>query len=416
MTKKKKILFIHQNFPAQYKHIYKALIDEGHEVHSLSIKEYIDTNMVNHHYKLSSLSSENINEWAVEFESKMIRAESAAKKALEIKESGFYPDLIIGHPGWGETFFLKEVWPEVKLLSYVEFYYKTSNCDVDFDKEFVESVLKRDFDKFYNYTKFKLAARNAPFLASYSTSDFLVCPTEYQKNLVPEPIRSKIDVIHDGIDTEVLKPKDDVTVTINGRQFSKKDNIVTYISRSLDPYRGFHIFMRSLPEVLKNNPEANIFIVGGQDTHGYGAPLKDGNFKDYFLNEIRGQVDTDKIFFLDFLEYSSYLRVIQISSVHIYLTYPFVLSWSLLEAMSCEAIIIGSKTEPVTEVLTDNDTGLLIDFFDSDQLSKMITKVLKNKDNYIKIKKNARKKILKDYDLKKVCLPAHLKLINKALK
>tara|TARA_B110000444_G_C18786791_1_gene570351 strand:+ start:96 stop:1346 length:1251 start_codon:yes stop_codon:yes gene_type:complete len=416
MNKRKKILFVHQNFPAQYKHIYRALIEEGHEVHSLSIRKYNDSIMKNHHYNLSGSSTEGINEWTVEFESKMIRAESAAKKALEIKENGFYPDLIIGHPGWGETFFLKEIWPETKLLSYVEFYYKTKDCDVDFDKDFVESVLKRDFDSFYNYTRLKLTARNAPFLASYSTSDFLVCPTEYQKSLVPSPIREGIEVIHDGIDTDTLKPNDEVTITINKRKFNKDDEIVTYISRSLDPYRGFHIFMRSLPEVMGNNPNANIFIVGGKETHGYGAPLKEGNFKDFFLDEIKDKIDMSRIFFLDFLEYSSYIRVLQISTVHIYLTYPFVLSWSMLEAMSCEALIIGSKTDPVTEVITDNKTGLLIDFFDISGLSKKITKVLKNKDNFIKIRKNARKKIIQDYDLKNTCLPAHLALINKALK
>lgn len=412
---KKNILFVHQNFPAQYKHISLALVDLGYEVHTLSVKEYSHEGMNNHMYKFTSNSSDNINQWSIEFETKMIRAESAAKKALELKENGFNPDLIIGHPGWGETFFLKEIWPDTKMLSYVEFYYKTINCDIDFDKSFIENTLKKDFETFHNYNKLKLAARNAPFIASYATSDCLVCPTEYQKSLVPEVLRSNINVIHDGIDTNLLKPKEDISITIKNRKFTKKDNIVSYISRSLDPYRGFHIFMESVPSILRNNPDANIFIVGDKNNHGYGAPAPDGSFKDIFYSSIKDTIDHKRVFFLDFLEYSSYIKILQITSAHIYLTYPFVLSWSMLEAMSCGALIIGSNTLPVKEVINDNENGLLVDFFDSKSLANLVTKVLKNKSNFKKIRENARKTVIENYDLEKVCLPSHIKLIEEVL-
>ena len=412
----KKILFVHQNFPGQYKHISVKLVDLGYEVHTLSIKEYSHEGMSNHSYNLIGQSSENINQWSIEFETKMIRAESAARKALDLKENGFFPDLIIGHPGWGETFFLKEVWPEAKILSYVEFYYKTTDCDIDFDKDFIEKTLMKNFDEFHIYNKLKLTARNSPFLSSYTTSDYLVCPTEYQKSLVPKILISAINVIHDGIDTNILKPNDDVSITINKKKFTKKDKIVTYVSRSLDPYRGFHIFMNSIPEILRENPDTYIFIVGSKDTHGYGAPSPDGNFKDIFYSKIKKEIDGSKIFFLDFLEYSSYMKVLQISSLHMYLTYPFVLSWSMLEAMSCGALVLASDTEPVTEVIKNNYNGLLVDFFDSNMIAKKITKVLKNRDKFSDIRLNARKTIIDKYDLEKVCLPAHLSLIKKALK
>ena len=412
----KKILFVHQNFPGQYKHISVKLVDLGYEVHTLSIKEYSHEGMNNHSYNLIGQSSENINQWSIEFETKMIRAESAARKALDLKENGFFPDLIIGHPGWGETFFLKEVWPEAKILSYVEFYYKTTDCDIDFDKDFIEKTLMKNFDEFHIYNKLKLTARNSPFLSSYTTSDYLVCPTEYQKSLVPKILISAINVIHDGIDTNILKPNDDVSITINKKKFTKKDKIVTYVSRSLDPYRGFHIFMNSIPEILRENPDTYIFIVGSKDTHGYGAPSPDGNFKDIFYSKIKKEIDGSKIFFLDFLEYSSYMKVLQISSLHMYLTYPFVLSWSMLEAMSCGALVLASDTEPVTEVIKNNYNGLLVDFFDSNMIAKKITKVLKNRDKFSDIRLNARKTIIDKYDLEKVCLPAHLSLIKKALK
>jgi|TARA_B110000495_G_C22976252_1_gene573430 glycosyltransferase involved in cell wall biosynthesis len=416
MTDNKKILFVHQNFPAQYKHISIILSDLGYEVHSLSIKEYSNDKIFSHFYKPLSLSSENINEWAIEFETKMIRADSAAKKAFELKENGFYPDLIIGHPGWGETFFLKEVWPDTKILSYVEFYYKTSDSDIDFDKNFVENILEEDFQSFHDRTRLKLAARNASFLASYATSDFLVCPTEYQKSLVPLSLQNRINVIHDGIDTNTLKPKKDISIVIKGKKFTKKDKIISYVSRSLDPYRGFHVFMESLPNILKENPDSYVFILGNKDHHGYGAPSPKGSYKDIFYSSIKSDIDQTRVYFLDTLEYASYIKIIQITSAHIYLTYPFVLSWSLLEAMSCEALIIGSNTDPVKEVIKDNTNGLLVDFFDSEMLVNIVTKVLKNSDKYESIRKNGRKTIINNYDLHKVCLPAQLKLIEKALK
>lgn len=419
MVNKKKILFVHQNFPGQYKHIYKSLVKKGFDVHSLSIKKYNGDGINNHYYELLSLSSENINQWAQEFEAKMIRADSALKKCLQMRDDGFYPDLIIGHPGWGETFFMKEVWPESKLLTYVEFYYKTINCDIDFDKAVIEDDLNLDFDKFYEFNKYKLAARNSPFLSTYALSDYLVSPTQFQKNLVPKSLRGNIEVIHDGIDTNILKPNPKVKVLVNGKKYSKSDKIITYVSRSLDPYRGFHIFMKAIPKILKENPDASIFIVGDDKTHGYGAkPKGDRNYKEIYYSKIKDQIkgDEDRLFFFGQVQYDLFIKLMQISSVHIYLSYPFVLSWSMLEAMAMEALIIGSKTKPVEEVIKDNKNGLLVDFFDYKKLSLMVTDVLNNPEKYSSIKKEARKTIVDNYDLEKVCLPKQIEIFEKLLK
>lgn len=417
MVKKNKILFVHQNFPGQYKHISKELIDIGYEVHTLSITKFIDKSMTNHHYQLAGNSTKNINKWAVEFESKMIRAGSAANKAIEMKKNGFFPDLIIGHPGWGETFFFKEVWPEAKLLTYAEFYYKTKNSDIDFDPKLIQDDLGIDFESFYSYTKFKLTARNSPFLSTYAVSDYLMSPTNYQKNLLPASLRDNVEVIHDGIDTDILKPNNNATFEFNGKTLTKDSKIVTYISRSLDPYRGFHIFMKALPGILKNNPEAYILIAGNQKTNGYGSPPPEGKtFKDLFYKTIEGKIDSSRVKFLGSVSYNEFINLVQITSVHIYLTYPFVLSWSVLEAMSCGAVVIGSNTDPVTEVIENKKNGLIIDFFDHDDLVKNVTNVLNDKAKYIDIGVEARKTILEKYDLRKVCLPAQLNLIKRALK
>jgi glycosyltransferase involved in cell wall biosynthesis len=413
----KKILFVHQNFPGQYKHIAKELVDIGHEVHTLSITKFTDESMTNHHYQLAGNSTKNINRWAVEFESKMIRAGSAANKAIEMKKNGFTPDLIIGHPGWGETFFLKEVWPDTKLLTYAEFFYRTKNSDIDFDPNLIQDDLKIDFESFYSFTKFKLTARNAPFLSTYAVSDYLMSPTNYQKSLMPASLRDNVEVIHDGIDTDLLKPNKDATFDFNGNILTKDSKIVTYISRSLDPYRGFHIFMKALPGILENNPDAYIIIAGNQKTNGYGSPPPDGKtFKDLFYKTIENRIDSSRVKFLGSVDYDEFINLVQITSVHIYLTYPFVLSWSVLEAMSCGALVIGSNTDPVTEVIENEKNGLIVDFFDYDSLVKNVTKVLNNRDNFNDIGIEARKTILKKYDLKKICLPAQLNLIKRALK
>ena len=175
--------------------------------------------------------------------------------------------------------------------------------------------------------------------------------------------------------------------------------------------------MKSLPKILKDNPNAYVFIVGDEKNHGYGAPSPDGrSFKDIFFSDISDEIDTDRVIFFGRVPYEEFIKVIQISSVHIYLTFPFILSWSILEAMSCESIIIGSNTDPVSEVIKDNENGFLVDFFDFKALSDNVNKVLKNKDKYKRIGVNARKTILDNFDLHKKCLPAQLDLVTKALK
>lgn len=419
MTDKKTVLFVHQNFPAQYKHIAQALAqDNSYDVHCLAqIELNQDPKIKNHIYKITGSSSNSINEWAIEFETKMIRADAASKKANEMRDNGFSPDLIMLHPGWGEGFFLKELWPEAKIISYAEFYYKTSNCDIDFDKAFIEDVLKKDFKEHHEYNKYKLTARNAVFTHSYLNSDYIVCPTAFQKNVLPKLIQKTTNVIHDGIDTDFLKPLDDIEIKIRNKRLSKKDKIVTYVSRALDPYRGFHIFMETLPAILKNNPDAYVIIVGDETKTGYGAPHPDGiRYKDYYFSKIKDKIDMKRVFFVGRVSYDIFMKIIQISTTHIYLTYPFVLSWSMLEAMSCGALVIGSNTGPVTEVIKHNKNGLIVNFFDKGQIVETVTKVLENTNNFNRLRLNARKTIIDKYDLKTVCLPKHISLIEEALK
>lgn len=415
MSNKKNILFVHQNFPAQYKHLAPALKkNKDFDVRSLSMNNGSIPKIPHYKYAVGSANTPNLNRLAVEFETKIIRAEAAAKKCFEIKDSGFNPDLIISHPGWGETLFLKEVWPETKILNYFEFYYNTKKSDVDFD---LSEVVRPEYG--FELTT-KLIARNAPFLTSFNQSDMMISPTNFQKSTSPIEYQNKIEVVHEGIDTDTIRPQDNSFIDIaSGDQkirLTKSDKIVTFVNRNLEPYRGYHIFMRSLPKIIEKHPDAFIIIIGGDDV-SYGARPQKGNYKDLYFNEIKDKIPkNNNIKFLGMVEYNILLNFFSISTVHVYLTYPFVLSWSMLEAMAMESLIIGSKTPPVEEVIIDNKNGILVDFFDHDQLSTKINQVLDNPKAYKKLGKDARKTIINNYDLKTLCLPKQLSIVNKLLK
>jgi len=426
---KKKVLFVHQNFPGQFKSIAPFLaFTKKYDVHTLawkkSLKEedYLNSmkDLTHHQYEIRSGSSKNIHPLAIEFETKMIRADTVALKCYELKNNGFNPDLIIDHPGWGETLFIKEVWPDAKLLSFFEFYYNTSKSDIDFDLE--EQQVKG-----YEMSK-KLIARNAPINLSYLTSDTIISPTEFQKSTAPIWLQNKINVIHDGIDTDLIKPgKKDASLEIKYKDISndkpistvisRQDKIITFVNRNLEPYRGYHSFMRALPTIQKTHPDAFILIIGG-DQVSYGSIHPSGDsYKNVFLNEVKDSlIDTSKLIFLGKVDYNIFLNIMDLSSVHIYLTYPFVLSWSMLEVMALEKVVVGSKTKPVQEVIIDNENGLLVDFFDTEEIANKVISVLSNPEKFNQIRKRARKTIIDHYDLRRVCLPKQLELIERILK
>tara|TARA_B100000963_G_scaffold194636_1_gene169314 strand:+ start:7649 stop:8893 length:1245 start_codon:yes stop_codon:yes gene_type:complete len=409
---KKSILFVHNNFPAQFKFLAPALSNEGYDIHVISLRDFEYKNITCHKYEITTGTTKNIHKYAIEFEAKMIRAQAVALKSDELKEKGLNPALIIAHPGWGESYFLKEIWPEAKILSYFEFYYNTSNSDIDFDPNEEHHQIDG-----YNVA-FKVQARNAPFLKSYTDSDALICPTNFQKNTSPNFLKKKINVIHEGIDTNILKPRDDFFVEFSddsGKKIklTKNDKIVTFVNRNFEPYRGYHKFIEALPNIANNNPDAYIVLVGGDKVSYGNIPEGNESYKDIFYNRVKDKIiNKDKIIFTGHVDYKILIALFGITSAHVYLTYPFVLSWSMLEAMSLGALVIGSKTPPVEEVIKHNKNGLLIDFHDTQGLSKLVNKVLEKKDDYQKLRSEARKTIIDKYDLASVCLPKQIELVK----
>jgi glycosyltransferase involved in cell wall biosynthesis len=405
-----RILFVHQNFPGQYLHIARELAAQGgHQLVSLSIEkpEYEIEGVIQVRYGINRGNQKGLHPWLTDLETKVIRGECCARAANTLKEKGFHPNIICGHPGWGEMLFLKEIWPDVPILAYQEFYYHAYGYDFDFDKELQKEPSWEDA------AKVRLKTANA--LIHSQAIDWSVTPTCFQKSTFPGFIRERTSVIHDGIDTELATPrKKDESISVevgDGVIVNERDKIVSFVNRRLEPYRGCHTMIRAIPFIQERCPDAKIVLVGRQEGVSYGSPCEEGEWKDRFLSEIKGSYNPDNVFFTGPLEYADYMSLMKITSAHIYLTYPFVLSWSMLEAMSCEAPIIGSQTPPVSEVIIDGQNGLLTDFFDSKMLADKVEILLKDKSLAISLGKAARQKVLEKYSLSR-CLPQQLALIS----
>lgn len=358
-------------------------------------------------YTLTRGNTLGIHPLVHDFESKVIRGEAAAYAARQLKKEGYFPDVIYGHPGWGETLFLKDIWPNAKLLAYCEFYYNFRGADSNFDPEFPED----------EQAAARLTTKNPVHLLASEAMDLGISPTQWQRAQYPQWAQNKISVIHDGIDTDSLipNPKASIRSSQNGLAFNAEDEIITYVNRNLEPCRGFHVFMRSLPDILRRRPMAQVLIIGGEDA-GYGQKAPGGStWKQFILNEVGGELDPSRVHFLGKVPYQLYQTVLQLSTVHVYLTYPFVLSWSMLEAMSTGCLLVGSATPPVQEVITHGKNGLLVDFFDVKGLANTICEALIHRHDYTSLRAAARTTAIGRFDLKQVCLPQQLKLVERLL-
>ena len=406
-----KILFIHQNFPGQFKFLAPALAQQGHSVVAMTMqkteaKAWQGVRLF--HYAAKRGTTPNAHPWVTDFETKTIRAEACFRAALKLRAEGFTPDVIVAHHGWGESLFLKDVWPHAKLAIYCEFYYHPHGADVGFDPEFPvndEGEVCR------------LRLKNLNNLLHFEVADAGISPTHWQASTFPEPFKTKITVVHDGIDTVALAPDPSVSLTLNGNLvLTRKDEVITFVNRNLEPYRGYHIFMRALPEILKRRPKARVLIVGADDV-SYGARPENGQkWKDIFAKEVRpliSDADWSRVHFLGNVPYTAFIPLLQLSSVHVYLTYPFVLSWSLLEAMIVGCAIVASDTQPLHEAIKHDETGRLVNFFDVSKLASEVCALLDDPEERERLGANARTFAQANYDLKTVCLPRQLAWVQK---
>ncbi len=371
-----RILFVHQNFPGQYIHILRALAAQGgHQLVGMKLVSPGETlpkmagvQVVG--YSLGRGSSDQVHPWVGDLEAKVIRGEACAAALAQLLAKGFRPDLICAHAGWGECLFFKDLLPEVPLLTYQEFFYRARGLDLDFDPEFQAELSWRDC------ARSRLKTANP--LLNLISSDWCVTPTHFQQQTYPERWRGQISVIHDGIDLAAIQraASTQELALPDGTLLKAGEPTVTFVNRRLEPCRGCHTFLRAVPEILTSHPEARIVIVGRTTGVSYGVPSPDGEWKDVLLREIEGRYDPSRLHFTGPIPHGSFVQLLRLSAVHVYLTYPFVLSWSLLEALASGCAVVGSATAPVQEVIRHGVNGLLVDFFSPGDLAVAVGELL----------------------------------------
>jgi len=399
-------LFVHNNFPGQYQHIVRALAHDPKArivaIGSSTSQEMSGVRLLK--YSLSNVDVSASHPFARRFDMECHRAEQVLYALSSLASSGFAPDIIMAHPGWGETLPLRTIFPAARILLYCEFFYGMQGRDVGFDPEFPETGADGHV---------ALHLKNASSLLALSDCDFGVSPTNWQRSTFPREYQSKITVIHEGIDADVVKPDPDAVLRLpSGLELRRSDEVVTFVARNLEPLRGYHRFMRALPPIMSARPQAQVVVIGG-DGASYGAlPPQGTTWKSLFFDEVAEHIDRKRIHFAGRLPYPDYLTALQVSSAHVYLTYPFVLSWSLLEALSAGCLVIGSDTPPVREVL-NSENGLLTPFFDTEQLAELVTEALTFPRRFRSVRAQARRTILDQYDLARICLPKMMAFIQK---
>ena len=405
----KRILIVHQNFPGQFPHISDALLKRGFKVAAITGptgkgRPGVDVRR----WALDRGTTPGIFDAATRAEADQLRAFAAAKVAEKLKTDGFTPDLIIGHPGWGETLHLGEVFPGVPQISFGEFYYRSHGADVGFDTEFESHTLESDM---------RVNGKNMGLAMAYATADTIVCPTPFQASGIPDSLQHRVRVFHEGVDMENSTRKPNARLKLpNGTVLDGKTPVITFINRNFERLRGFHIFMRALPEFLKRVPDAQVVIIGRDADKGYGGALPNGQtWKAKMMGEVGDRIDKSRVHFTGAVPHQQMIDALSISWAHVYYTYPFVLSWSLVEAMACECLILGSDTAPVQDAITSGEDGILNDFFDVEVLAEAMVKACEQPRAFDAMRTRARQKALSLYDRHTVGVPAWMALVDEVL-
>lgn len=402
------ILFVHHHFPGQLGALALRLAaSKRHRVAGMGsegAQQLPGIPLIR--YKPRRGSTPGLHPFASRFEIDCIRGEAAAGAARHLAGRGFTPDLIVGHVGWGEPLFMKDVWPLAKQLVYAEYYYHGRGTEVDFDREYDSPEPGRDM---------RVRAKNAGMALMVAEADAVIAPTEWQRAQYPEPLRARIQVMHEGIDTTAARPRPDARVKLpnSDRVLTAGDEVLTYINRGLEPMRGLHIFLRSLPDILNGRPKAEVVIVGAEEVTPYMTAQGGQTHKQALLAELGSRIDSSRVHWLGYLDMPDLLDVLAISKVHVYLTYPFVLSWSMLQAMSTGCIMVASDTPPVREVIEHGRNGFLVPFFDQQALARQVIDVLgRPRSDFAALGAAARSTVVQRFDRNEVCLPRMIALVE----
>ncbi len=403
-----KILFLHPNMPGQYKHIAKAMAaDPNNQVVFLTKpKPGVEIeNVTKIEYNVKRDSKPETHRYIIGFERGVLASQEVWRVCKKLKEKGFVPDVIVGHLGWGDGLYLKDIFFDTPILAFFEFFYDAHDSDVTFlNEDGADAPLPGD-------ELARIRTKNALHLFNLTYADWGHTPTFFQRDRHPELFHHKLSVLHDGIDVDYVKPAEVESITLpDGKKLVKgEQDIVTYITRNYEPYRGFPQFMHAAERILKERKNCHIVVVG-QDGVSYGRrPPPGTTYREMLMKEV--DLDLSRIHFLPYQPYDDMLNVMRISDAHIYLTVPFVLSWSMLESMACGCALIASDTAPVREVIEDGTNGLLADFFSPEDIAAKVIHALDHKEEMQKLRDNARQTVINRYALHKV-LPLQTELIQ----
>lgn len=398
------ILFLHSNFPAQFRHLAVALAQDSNNrvVFGTMRREGSLPGVTKALYSPNREAFPQTHHYVRPLENAVLQGQGVYRMVEKLKTQGFIPDLVYGHSGWGPTLFIKDMFPKAKLLCYFEWFYHAHGSDADFDPK---EPLSADDEA-------RIRIKNAPILIDLYSCDQGITPTYWQRQQFPSEYHSKIKVFHDGIDTEFFQPKPGTKLVLPqlNLDLSQVEELITYVARGMEPYRGFPQFIEAIALIQQRRPQCHVVIVG-ENRVAYGKSLPDGKtYKELMLEKV--PLDLSRVHFTGLLPYSQYLQVLQASSVHIYLTRPFVLSWSMLEALGAGCLVVASNTAPVTEVIEDGVNGLLVDFFSPQEIAERVEEVLNHPTRMAQIRAQGRETIQKNYDLR-LLLSQHLQEIQK---
>ena len=393
-----RVLFLHNNYPAQFGALAKYLAQRGHDVtfgtnwqgtppkwlRMVRFKPHREVRREQHPYLAF-------------VEKAVLNGQGFARAAWKMQAAGYAPDVIVAHSGWGPGLYVRDVWPAAKYVGYFEWYYRSSGADVGF-------LDKASWDDVH-----RIRTRNAAILLDVEACNWGIVPTAYQASQFPALLRRKLTVQHDGVDTTYFAPQPGRRLKLPGLDLSHVDELVTYVARGMETYRGFPQAMTAFADVQKRRPRAHVVVVG-EDRVAYGKTLPDGDtFRKKMLREL--DFDEDRLHFTGLLSREHYRSVLLASSVHVYLTIPFVLSWSMIEAMSAGCLLVASDTDPVREVVREGHNGLLVDFFDTGRLADRICDALERPDAMAGVRERARQTAVERYPISKL-IPLRARLLD----
>lgn len=383
-----RLLILHQNFPGQFRHLLTAWSSrKDMQIVGLGRQGAPGLSGVpSYQYRAPAAKREGVHGYLRQMEDAVRHGQAVARSLLELKRRGFTPDIVLAHPGWGETLYVRDIYPDAKLIHFCEWYYNPQGADLGFDPEFPSTLNDHA----------RIRTWNALHALNLTNCNVGVSPTHWQRQVHPSIFQPKISLIHEGIDTEQLGPDPEAAIRLaNGTILKAGDPIITYVARNLEPYRGFHSFMRALEIIQRRHKTCHALIVGG-DNVSYGRrPTEAPSWRSKMLREVK--LDPARTHFLGHLPYDAYRKILQISAAHVYLTYPFVLSWSMLEAMASGCLVIGSRTAPVEEIIKHGHNGWLVDFFDATAMADRVVDSLENPAQQMPLRRQAQRDVQARY-------------------